>query len=159
MVNTEFHPQIIRDDKYQLYSSWYGKIVTRTPYYFVDDNNEKHFILNLASDTGREFDDENNRRELAGFLYQLRKNQWKYITFHSRYLKISDFFNWVREHDYTLEIHHGCLLEFSNPSHVDFSGNIVEYSAVFNYRIFTRETVEYVIKQLRTVKRRPFGEY
>lgn len=158
-TKTYFHPQIIKDDKYQQSSGWYGKVIMRTPYYFMNDDNEKHFVLNLASDTGKKNDDENERKELAKYLFQLRKNNGGYITFYSRFTKLSDFFEWVRKHKYTLEIHHGRLLEFSNPSHVDFCGNIVEYAAAFRYRIYTREVLKYVIDQLRTVKRQPIGKY
>ena len=73
-TKTYFHPQIIKDDKYQQSSGWYGKVIMRTPYYFMNDDNEKHFVLNLASDTGKKNDDENERKELAKYLFQLRKN-------------------------------------------------------------------------------------
>lgn len=54
---------------------------------------------------------------------------------------------------YTLEIQ-GDLFDFADDrSHVDFHGNVCEYSAVFHYRIYSRELFGHIINQLRTVKR------
>lgn len=145
--------KIIKEQQIQEYSGWYNKVITRTPYYFADNQEQKHFVLNLASDTGYVTEDREKRRELAALLYQLRENKGSYITLYSRKKMLPEFFDWVRKENYTLEVHGKGLFVFDNPSFVDFHGNIVEYSATFFYRIYTRETLEYVFSQLRTIKR------
>ena len=82
-----------------------------------------------------------------------RANHYEYCTFHSVKKDILEFFDWLRQNKYTLEIQGG-LFDFADDrSHVDFHGNVCEYSAVFLYRIYSRELFSHIIDQLRTVKR------
>ena len=83
-------------------------------------------------------------------LYSIR---YEYCTFYSQKKDIFEFFDWLRKNKYTLEIQ-GDLFDFADDrSHVDFHGNVCEYSAVFHYRIYSRELFGHIINQLRTVKR------
>ena len=63
---------------------------------------------------------------------------------------------WVENEDdgsVTLEVQ-GELFDFApDRSYVDFHGNVREYSAVFYYRIYSRELFSHIINLLRTVKR------
>lgn len=66
---------------------------------------------------------------------------------------IFEFFDWLRQNKYTLEVQ-GELFDFApDRSYVDFHGNVREYSAVFYYRIYSRELFSHIINLLRTVKR------
>lgn len=90
---------------------------------------------------------------MAALLRNLRGNRYEYCTFYSQKKDIFEFFDWLRKNKYTLEIQ-GDLFDFADDrSHVDFHGNVCEYSAVFHYRIYSRELFGHIINQLRTVKR------
>ena len=97
-----------------------------------------YFLKNLATRTGSEFGDRRERNEMAALLRNLRGNRYEYCTFYSQKKDIFEFFDWLRKNKYTLEIQ-GDLFDFADDrSHVDFHGNVCEYSAVFHYRIYSR---------------------
>ena len=86
-------------------------------------------------------------------LRNLRGNDYEYCTFYSQKKDLFEFFDWLRQNKYTLEIQ-GDLFDFApDRSYVDFHGNVREYSAVFHYRVYSRELFGHIINQLRTVKR------
>lgn len=148
-----YHPALVRGESYNQYFRWYHREVKRTPYFFTDGQHMKP-ISTLSSATGNKYDDKRNRRELAKYLRSLRSNSYQYLTFYSREENIFDFFEWLRKNNYTLEIQ-GCLFHFDEDRQfADFQGNVWECSAVFSYRIYTREMLQHVINQLRTVKRK-----
>lgn len=152
MEKVNRHPAIVKDVPSVQYVSWYRKAITYIPYHFEHEG-KRYFLKSLATRTGSECDDRRKRDEMAALLRNLRGNRYEYCTFHSREKDIFEFFDWLRQNKYTLEIH-GKLFSFApDRSHVDFQGNVREYSAVFQYRIYSRELLIHVINQLRTVKR------
>ena len=146
------HPKIVKGEPFRQYMRWYNTNVAYVPYSFVMDG-KKLLLRNLATRTGSAVDDRRNRGEMAALLRNLRANHYEYCTFHSVKKDILEFFDWLRQNKYTLEIQGG-LFDFADDrSHVDFHGNVCEYSAVFLYRIYSRELFSHIIDQLRTVKR------
>lgn len=134
------------------YMAWYQSDVTYVPYSFIVDG-KKRFFRSLATRTGSESDDRRNRNEIAALLRNLRGNHYEYCAFYSRRKDIFEFFDWLRQNKYTLEIQ-GALFDFApDRSFVDFHGNVCEYSAAFYYRVYSRELFMHIINQLRTVKR------
>ena len=147
------YPTLVKDAPFVEYVSWYRKTVTYIPYHFEHEG-KRYFLKNLATRTGSGYDDRRNRDEMAALLRNLRGNRYEYCAFYSKRKDIFEFFDWLRENKYTLEIQ-GELFDFADDrSHVDFHGNVCEYSAVFLYRIYSRELFSHIIDQLRTVKRR-----
>ena len=152
METVNRHPALVKGDPFVKYVSWYGKMVTYIPYHFEHDG-KRYFLKNLATRTGSEFDDSRNRNEMAALLRNLRGNHYGYCAFYSKKNDILEFFKWLRDNKYTLEVQ-GELFDFApDRSYVDFHGNVREYSAVFQYRIYSRELFSHIINQLRTVKR------
>ena len=152
MEKVNLHPAIVKKASFVKYVNWYKKTVTYIPYYF-EYGGKIYFLKNLATRTGSEFGDRRERNEMAALLRNLRGNRYEYCTFYSQKKDIFEFFDWLRKNKYTLEIQ-GDLFDFADDrSHVDFHGNVCEYSAVFHYRIYSRELFGHIINQLRTVKR------
>lgn len=146
------HPQIVKGEPFWQYMAWYNTNVAYIPYSFVMDG-KKLFFRNIATCTKSLINERKNRNELAGLLRNLRANHYEYCTFHSVKKDIFEFFDWLQKNKYTLEIQ-GELFDFADDrSHVDFHGNVCEYSAAFYYRIYSRELFSHIINQLRTVKR------
>ena len=146
------HPKIVKGEPFRQYVGWYNTNVAYVPYSLVMDG-KKLFLRNLATRTGSAVDDRRNRDETAVLLRSLRANHYEYCTFYSVKKDIFEFFDWLHENKYTLEIQGG-LFDFADErSHVDFHGNVCEYSAAFWYRIYSRELFSHIIDQLRTVKR------
>lgn len=145
-------PALVKGTPEVRYMAWYRSDVAYIPYSFILDG-KKRFFRNLATRTGSEFDDRRERNEMAALLRNLRGNRYEYCAFYSQKKDIFEFFDWLRKNKYTLEIQ-GELFDFADDrSHVDFHGNVCEYSAVFHYRIYSRELFGHIINQLRTVKR------
>ena len=152
MEKVNLHPAIVKKASFVKYVNWYKKTVTYIPYYF-EYGGKIYFLKNLATRTGSEFGDRRERNEMAALLRNLRGYRYEYCTFYSQKKDIFEFFDWLRKNKYTLEIQ-GDLFDFADDrSHVDFHGNVCEYSAVFHYRIYSRKLFGHIINQLRTVKR------
>lgn len=148
-----YRPALIKGKSYNKGQSWSGTAARYVPYYFGNEQ-KKQFIMNLCSNAGNAYDDKWKRSELARRLACLRRNHYQYTTFHSHEEDIFEFFEWIRKNDFTLQIH-GKLFSFDEQREfIDFHGNVWEYSAAFSYRIYTREMLQHVINQLRTVKRK-----
>lgn len=148
-----YHPALVKGEPYNQYFRWYNREVKRTPYYFIDGQQRKT-IISLSSDTGNTYDDKQNRQKMTGYLRSLRSNCYQYLTFYANDTNIFDFFAWLRKNDYTLEVQENLFYFEENREFADFQGNVWEYSAAFYYRIYTREMLQHVINQLRTVKRK-----
>ena len=145
-------PTLVKGTPEVRYMAWYRSDVAYIPYSFILDG-KKRFFRNLATRTGVEFYDRSNRNELAALLRNLRGNDYEYCTFYSQKKDLFEFFDWLRQNKYTLEVQ-GDLFDFApDRSYVDFHGNVREYSAVFHYRVYSRELFGHIINQLRTVKR------
>lgn len=148
-----YHPAIVKGESYNQYFRWYNREVKRNPYFFTDSQHMKP-IATLSFDTANKYDDKRNRRELAKYLRSLRSNCYQYLTFYSHEENIFDFFAWLRKNDYTLEVQGNLFYFDGNREFADFHGNVWECSAAFSYRIYTREMLQHIINQLRTVKRK-----
>ena len=146
------HPKIIKGEAIRNHNGWHNRIVMHTPYYF-QLGKRKLFLSSLTSDTGNAFDERRYRRDMAGLLWNLRKNRYDYCTFYSHKSDIFEFFKWLRENHYTLEVQGSLFSIDPERNYVDFHGNVCEYSAAFHYRIYSRELFENIINQLRRVKR------
>jgi len=146
------HPKIVKGEAIRNHNGWHNRIVMHTPYYF-QLGKRKLFLCSLTSDSGNKYDDRRYRREMAERLLNLRRNHYDYCTFHSRYPDIFEFFKWLRENHYTLEVQGSLFSIDPDRGYVDFHGNVCEYSAAFHYRIYSRELFENIINQLRRVKR------
>lgn len=145
-------PALVKDTPEVRYMAWYRSDVTYVPYSFIVDG-KKRFFRSLTTRTGSESDDRRNRDEMAALLRNLRGNHYEYCAFYSPKKDIFEFFDWLRQNKYTLEIQ-GALFSFApNRSFVDFHGNVCEYSAAFHYRVYSRELFMHIINQLRTVRR------
>lgn len=146
------HPALVKGVPFLRYDGQYGRMVTCIPYYFRYEH-EKYFLTDLITRTGTETGDREHRREMAGLLAGLRRHYYRYCTFHSVKEDIFEFFKWIRDNKYTLQVQ-GELFNFApDRSYVDFHGNVRECSAAFRYRIYSRELFCHIINQLRTVKR------
>ena len=145
-------PRLIKGEAVRTPNGWHNRKVLQTPYYFLIGK-RKLFLSSLTSDTGHAFDERRYRREMAGLLWNLRKNHYDYCTFYSHKPDIFDFFKWLRDNHYTLEVQGRLFSIDSERNYVDFHGNVCEYSAAFHYRIYSRELFENIINQLRRVKR------
>ena len=145
-------PKLIKGEAVRTPNGWHNRKVLQTPYYF-QLGKRKLFLYNLISDTGSDYDDRRYRREMAERLLNLRKNRYDYCIFYSRKSDIFEFFKWLRENHYTLEVHGSLFGIDPDRGYVDFHGNVCEYSAAFHYRIYSRELFENIIHQLRRVKR------
>lgn len=153
MEIVNLRPAIVKGTPFRRASGWYGEVVTYMPY-MVEHSGKQYFLQNLTTMTGNRHDDLGKRRELAALLRNLRKNHYQYCTFYSEKSDIFEFFDWIRNSNYTLEVH-GELLNFNREEgFVDFCGNVIEYSAAFRFRIYSRELLKHIIYQLRTVKRK-----
>lgn len=152
MQAVNLHPALVKGEPFIKFVSWYNKMVTYVPYGF-EHGGKRHFLTNLATRTGTEMSDRAARHEAAARLASLRRHHYQYCTFHSAKEDIFEFFEWIRKNGYTLEIQGGLFDYAPDRSYADFHGNVREYSAVFRYRIYSRELFTHVINQLRTVKR------
>ena len=146
------HPKIVKGEAVLTPNGWHNRKVLQTPYFF-QIGKRKLFLSSLTSDTGNAFDERRYRRDMAGLLWNLRKNRYDYCTFYSHKPDIFEFFKWLRENHYTLEVQGSLFSIDPERNYADFHGNVCEYSAAFHYRIYSRELFENIINQLRRVKR------
>ena len=116
-------PTLVKGTPEVRYMAWYRSDVAYIPYSFILDG-KKRFFRSLTTRTKSEFDDRRNRNEMAALLRNLRVNHYEYCTLYSRKKDIFEFFDWLRQNKYTLEIQ-GALFSFApNRSFVDFHGNV-----------------------------------
>ena len=147
-----YYPSIIQGKPFTGPSGRPGDVTVYIPYSFGTP--ERHyFVQNLCPVSGSKIQDRPQRSELAKLLWQLRRNEFRYVMFYGIEKDTVRFLDWLRQEGYTLEIH-GKLFSF-HPKHdyVNFHGNVCEYSAAFRYRIYSRELFQSIIDRLRTVKR------
>lgn len=147
-----FYATLVKKESYPAPYGNYSS-ATFTPYYFIGPDGIEHFICNLVTRTNDPYrSDASQRRQIAHHLRSLRKNGYRCLRFHGRREDPFAFLEWLKQHDYTLEIQ-GELFDFSDRNWVDFHGNVVEYSAAFMYRIYDREYLAELLQALHTVKR------
>lgn len=115
-----------------------------TPIYMIKDG-VQHFISNLVKvtmykDAYDNYHYENSIQTIEKHKQQLLDNGGQYITFYAEYNNPLDFIQWVKENDYTFEIH-GELF-YKCDGFTDFHGNLKEYSAAFHYRIYDQTMLQ-----------------
>lgn len=134
--------ELIKDKPYRRFSGWWSKEVLDTRYWFKRDG-KLHFIHTLRQDTGSKFDDSRMRKEMAGFLRQLRKNKFRYLCHHARTNDIYEFINFIKSNGYSLAMIGKDAISYSEEHGMyQFSGNLAEYSAAFQYSIYDEAMVD-----------------
>ncbi|HBY20386.1 MAG TPA: hypothetical protein DEG71_05155 [Clostridiales bacterium] len=116
-----------------------------TPIIMVKENQE-FFIQNKVKEITRDgyskHHEERNLNEIERIKKQLLNNDGKFLKFHAREENPFKFIQWVKDNNYTFEIHGELFYECNNDSFVDFHGNVKEYSAAFHYRIYDVEMIQ-----------------
>lgn len=134
--------EIVKSEPYRKFFGWWGKEVLNTEYWFKRDG-KLHFIHTLRQDTGSKFDDSRMRKEMAGFLRQLRKNKFRYLCHHARTNNIYEFINFIKSNGYSLAMIGKDAISYSEEHGMyQFSGNLAEYSAAFQYSIYDEAMVD-----------------
>jgi hypothetical protein len=116
-----------------------------TPIYMIAGG-KKYFVRNALeklsgeSHGWRKYHNEKSADEVKNAKAQLVENGGKYYTLYSIKKDPIEFLDWVCEKGYTLQVF-GKLFDSSDRKDgaerfTDFHGNLVEYSAAFNFRIY-----------------------
>lgn len=148
--------QIVKGEPYERFSSWYNRIITMTPVFWIGADGVKHFISILSSNTGSDFDEKNEKEELDRKVELLRNNDGKYIPV---YLKdnlrcypvedIDAFLKWKRENGYTFDKRMTDPVRWNKSENsFNFLGNLCEYSAAFWFRIYDKDLADKCIAAL-----------
>ena len=147
---------LIQKTPFTEFSSWYGREVTRVPVHWAGPDGKEHFLINrLTNPDGDEadayvrMDAEEHVRMIDAFTRQLAENDGAWIAIHNacsllprerREAGPLDWVAFVREKGWTFDGEMTRILVWEDG--VDFSGNITEYSAAFQYRIWSPEVLE-----------------
>lgn len=139
--------QIVKGEPEREHSQWYNRIVTYTPVFWVDADGMKHFITNLPSDTGSDFDEKNEQKELDRKVAILNGNGGRFFPVYLKnwytHFPIEDveaFLAWKRENGYTFDkVMTDPIVWDDNMKCFEFHGNLGEYSAAFWFRIYDKE--------------------
>lgn len=114
-----------------------------TPVYMLK-NNDEFFIGNIVKQINNydylaKYNYKNRVNEIKRIKEMLLNNNGDYLKEYGKFDNPFDFVDWVKENNYTFEIH-GEL--FRNcEQFTDFHGNLKEYSLAFNYRIYNQDIV------------------
>ncbi len=148
--------EIVKGKPYRQFFAWWGKEVLNTNYYFKC-NGDLHFIHTLRHDTGWVLDDKRKRRELADYLRQLRKNSFRYLCHHSIRNDIYEFIDFIKKNHFTIaQMWKDVIAYYDDLGMYEFHGNLVEYSAAFQYQIYDEAMVKEIqdlIKDIPVSKR------
>lgn len=151
--------EIVKSEPYRKFFGWWGKEVLNTEYWFKRDG-KLHFINTLRHDTGRKHDDFRLRSEMAGFIRQLRKNKFKYLCYHARTNDIYEFINFIKSNGYSLAIIGKDAISYSEEHGMyQFSGNLAEYSAAFQYSIYDESMVNEIKGLIKDIPVNYYGYY
>lgn len=105
----------------------------------------KYFVRNHVEEINGNSDPEQldisrSREKIEEIKAQLLENDGKYLTIYGRYKNVFEFLDWIKAEGYTIEIHGELFLTPEEADGIkqftDFSGNIVQYSSAFKYRIY-----------------------
>lgn len=134
--------ELVKNKPYRKFFGWWRKEVQNTDYGFICDG-KWHFIHTLRHDTGNQSDDRRLRNELADYLSQLRKNGFKYFCHHSRNKDIYEFIDFIKQNQFTIDMMLNDVIgHYEDLGMYEFHGNLVEYSAAFQYPIYDESMVE-----------------
>jgi len=114
-----------------------------TPYYLRTGNKEA-FIVNLVERTVfAPKQDKAQRTEVAERLLNLRKNKFKFLAFYCAAAdNPKDFVKFVKENNYTIEIHGEIFNDCKDLGFTDFRGNLTQLSCAFHFRIYDQKLLK-----------------
>ena len=125
-----------------------------TSYYFSLDGQQPMFICNLVIQS----DSRQARTDMACTLKSLRKNHYRFYKGKGRFQTPDELIDYVSRKRLTL-ISEGHFLQYPiNKESVTFVGHVRETAEEFLFRIYDREYFLYLLKRLRTVKRKSTRE-
>lgn len=143
--------EIVKGEAYRRFSAWWSREILCTEYSFKREGN-LHFIHTLRHDTGRKFDDKRQRSEMAGYLWQLRKNNFRYLCLHARSKDIYEFIDFIKKNGYTIDqMWKDVIFHYEDLGMYEFHGNLVEYSAAFQYQIYDKAMVEEIKELIKDI--------
>jgi len=122
--------------------------------YSFQKGKKKCFIRNCITETNDSFHtDARQRSEMAVVLQNLRSNNFEFIRFHcGRFNDPIEFLEWVKSEDKTIQIHGELFTDCKESGFTDFSGNLIQYSHSFMFRIYDETLLYKIKKKLETVK-------
>lgn len=145
--------QIIKND-YAQYSSWRCKDCNYTDYHVVINGRKSYFH---RIEKGAKSYEILSRHEMAVRLMYFRKTNYKYVDCNipSSYqpgCTIAERFDFIRKNGYTPCHTFGASLYWSKELNCwVFHGNLHEYSYAWNFYIYDREIVDYILEQIKTL--------
>lgn len=143
--------EIVKGKPYRQFFAWWGKEVLNTNYYFKR-NEDLHFIHTLRYDTGRDFDDKRKRREMADYLWQLRRNGFRYFCHHAIRKDIYEFIDFIKKNRFTIaQMWDNVITYYDDLGMYEFHGNLVEYSAAFQYQIYDESLVNEIKDLIKNI--------
>ena len=124
-----------------------------TPYFFINADGNERFICNTVAKQNNAEDIHRSRKEMAGILFSLRKQHFRYFSDNNGEDDIEKFLDEVGSKKQTL-LANGRFFQFPiNHESVSFTGNIKETGEAFFYRIYDRELFQNLLHKLRNIKR------
>ncbi|MBA1335859.1 MAG: hypothetical protein HPY66_1677 [Firmicutes bacterium] len=123
-----------------------------TPVIMVKDGKRffiRNIVLPLKGDAYSKLNHQKSIDDAERAKAQLIETDGKFCCFYSRENDPFKFLDWVKENNYTIEIH-GELFE-PGQDFTDFHGNLCEYSAAFMYRIYDPEmlnSIKEIVKEI-----------
>lgn len=124
-----------------------------TPYSFINADGNERFICNTVAKQNNAEDIHRSRKEMAGILFSLRKQHFRYFSDNNGEDDIEKFLDEVGSKKQTL-LANGRFFQFPiNHESVSFTGNIKETGEAFFYRIYYRELFQHLLHKLRNIKR------
>lgn len=151
-MNT-LQPIIKEEGSFQDYDNFHNGNRTLTPVYFEKDG-KQNFVCNLVTKhEKRQYEVENSRREIEDYFRQLNTNDGRYFAFYSIDKDVFSFLDWVKDKGYHFEHFAGFYIA---PDFDEFHGNLKEYSAAFNYRIYDKELTQELMKRLPNLEIKDF---
>lgn len=130
-------PYITHGEPFNQDSGWYNRVITLIPVY-LHLGDKKVMLDCIRKDTGSSYDEKGHRITIAKYIWQLRRNGYKWYTRYAKYDDPMEFIKWVKENSYTFHIMGRSLLSFEN-GEWQFHGNLREYSAAFCFYILDEE--------------------
>lgn len=124
-----------------------------TPYSFINADGNERFICNTVAKQNNAEDIHRSRKEMAGILFSLRKQHFRYFSDNNGEDDIEKFLDEVGSKKQTL-LANGRFFQFPiNYESVSFTGSIKETGEAFFYRIYDRELFQHLLHKLRNIKR------
>lgn len=137
------------------YSRWYGENRHRTEYW-VRLNGRTSYFGCIDNDAVHTYDP-NSRHQMAVQLAYLHKTGYRYVdrNIPSSYqpgCSLEERFDFIRKGGYTPDKTIGVTLYWDD--HINawgFIGNLHEYSYAWNFYIYDRSVVEYILREMQTL--------